>query len=272
MDLAIYNLISNLADEHGFDADEAVEFCEDQISEIKKLLPKEDKASPLDKVRKNVALWSKKLEEDKFKDEVTKAKHIEKIEKEKAKLEKLEPAKVVEKPKEKEKAKEKRIKRFSPQMTTQLQLAFKSVNLEMVDDDKKKFSAFVDDLDDAEFRKSSLADHMKAYVSSRDPPPALEKSDSEDDKEPTSVTLSDLQKISNVATLKDGAFWDADKGRAVTGPGENGDEDFCDEFVFEEKKYIIGNTTGRVYETNDSGDVFAGFVGVGKFKKMTHHK
>jgi hypothetical protein len=41
------------------------------------------------------------------------------------------------------------------------------------------------------------------------------------------------------------------------------------EVKFEGLKYVVGDKTGRVYEARDTGDIFAGFIGVGKFKKMT---
>ena len=65
-----------------------------------------------------------------------------------------------------------------------------------------------------------------------------------------------------------GTYWDADNGRFVKGPESDDDEDF-EEKTFEGTKYVVGEKTGRVYEARDTGDVFAGFIGVGKFKKLT---
>jgi len=78
----VYQLIEFLGDHYGFDADEAFELAEDQVVAI---LPKEDKKvvvveekeekeekekpSALEQTRKNVALWTKKLEADKFDDD-----------------------------------------------------------------------------------------------------------------------------------------------------------------------------------------------------------
>jgi hypothetical protein len=98
--------------------------------------------------------------------------------------------------------------------------------------------------------------------------PAEEKKTA-DDKEIVTVDLTELQEIGITATVEPtGTFWDADNGRFVKGPEADDDEDF-EETKFEGKNYVVGDKTGRVYEARDTGDVFAGFIGVGKFKKMT---
>jgi hypothetical protein len=66
---------------------------------------------------------------------------------------------------------------------------------------------------------------------------------------------------------KPGTYWDADNGRFVKGPESDDDEDVV-EVKFNGKDYVVGEKTGRVYESNTDGDVFAGFAGVGKFKAM----
>ena len=281
---SIYAIVEKLADEHGFDADEAMEFCEDQIGELVALFPKEEKPkeTPLEKARKNVSNWQKKLDADKFPDEEAKAKHVEKLEKEKVKLAKLEP--VVEKPaaakksavKEKPAEKEKRIKRFSPQMSTALALALKTEGLEsddkkVLDAHKKKGCEYIEALDDVEFRKLSLADHMKAYCRAESTKDMPEMTGDEPDVE--RLTLAKLQKVEPIASMSDPAhFWDAEMGKAITGPAAEDDEDVCDPFDWKGTSYVIGNKTGRVHIVAEDGDVFAGFVGVGVFKGMPHHK
>lgn len=64
-----------------------------------------------------------------------------------------------------------------------------------------------------------------------------------------------------------GTYWDADNGRFVKGPESDEDEDVVEK-KFNGKDYVVGEKTGRVYEVNTDGDVFAGFAGVGKFKAM----
>ena len=152
----IYKLVEFLGGHYGFDADEEFVLSEDYVVA---LLPKEekkkeekkeekDKPSALEVARKNVALWTKKLEADKFKDDEAKEKHIAKLDKEKAKLAKLEP-KVEEKPaakpakaaakpakaEEKKPAaeKEKRIKRLSPKLKESLKEVLDNAGVEMTD-------------------------------------------------------------------------------------------------------------------------------------------
>jgi hypothetical protein len=88
-------------------------------------------------------------------------------------------------------------------------------------------------------------------------------------EEPASLSLKDLQSITVVASVEPtGTFWDADKGRFVTGPDSEEDEDI-EEITFDGKTYGVGEKSGRVYlEVNDK-DVFQGFIGVGKFHGMT---
>ena len=314
----LYAMVSCLADNYGFDADAAFEYVRwetdmDHVGEFlnmvktdiekpakmtkKKEEPKDDasevatetsKSDVSEKIavcKKNIALWTKKMD-DKFKDDEAKAKHSVKLEKEKAKLEKLEkkvPTKVVEPPTESVKAvskkaedkKEKRIKRFSPVMASQLKTAFEAVKVEMTDKHKKEFQQYVEDLTDDDFRKEGFADHMRAFaklkapladtetvvvaeVPTAGPPPTV-----------VDVSLTDLQTIEMVASIDPpGTFWDADNGRFVKGPEADDDEDF-DEIKFDGVNYVVGDKTGRVYEARETGDVFAGFIGVGKFKKMT---
>ena len=262
-------------------------------------------SDPADKIaacRKNIQLWQKKLDDGSAKDS---SKQKEKIEKEQKKLAKLlektpEPKKVEEKkpepkkvePKKEEKPadKEKRIKRFSPVMAAQLKTALEAVKVEMTDKLKKEFQQYVEDLADDDFRKEGLADHMRAFAKLKAPAELAaaekaaedteEESEESEESEPETVTvksdskivdvtLRELQDIGMTATIDPpGTFWDADNGRFVKGPEADDDEDFED-VKFEGKDYVVGEKTGRVYEARDSGDVFAGFIGVGKFKTMT---
>lgn len=316
METKLYDLVSCLADNYGFDADEAFEYVRwetdvDHVGGIISATEKQVKvAKEVEKpaaaaggedekiatCRKNIETWTKKLSSAKDAD-----KQKEKIEKEQKKLEKLlaKAPKVEEKKPEPKKAEpvkkaepekaEKRIKRFSPVMAGQLKTALEGVKLEMTDKLKKEFQQYVEELTDDDYRKEGLAEHMRAFAKLKAPAeePAEEAEEAEDDEtaeeaEETEaeekivgdstvvdVTLKELQSISMTATLgTDGTFWDADKGRFVKGPEADDDEDF-EEMKFEGTTYVVGEKTGRVYEARDSGDVFAGFVGVGKFKKMT---
>jgi len=256
-------------------------------------------SNPADKIaacRKNIDLWQKKLDDGTAKDS---SKQTEKIEKEQKKLEKLlaaapQPKKVEEKKPEPKKVeeKEKRIKRFSPVMAAQLKTALEAVKVVMTDKLKKSFQQFVEEMTDDDFRKEGLADHMRSFAKLQAAVEdtgagvgfhlmkPIDESDSESEcsmgavvmgatATVVDVTLKELQGIGMTATIDPtGTFWDADNGRFVKGPEADDDEDFEDA-KFEGKAYVVGEKTGRVYEARDSGDVFAGFIGVGKFKKMT---
>jgi hypothetical protein len=307
MEKQLYDLVSCLADNYGFDADEAFEFSRwetdvDHVGEILKAVEKPDskkavkKAEPVDEsvasavaddsdkiatCQKNIELWKKKLADGKVKDS---DKQREKIEKEESKLAKLleKAPKVDEKPEPVPVAvaapvKEKRIKRFSPVMASQLKTALADVKIDMTDKLKKEFQQYVEDLTDDDFRKEGFADHMRTFAKMQIPVSAPAVEDSSDDESVTmkatggvvDVTLVELQSIDMTATIDPpGTFWDADNGRFVKGPEADDDEDF-EEVTFEKTKYVVGEKTGRVYEARDTGDIFAGFIGVGKFKKMT---
>jgi hypothetical protein len=320
METQLYNLVSALADNYGFDADEAFEFARwetdtDHVGELlkvvektatKKAAPKVEEAvkdneseatgsttaDPAEKIatcRKNIDLWKKKLAEGKTKDADKQQEKIEKEEKKLAKLlekapkveeKKPEPVKTAPKVEEKPPVKEKRIKRFSPVMAAQLKTAFDAVKVEMTDKLKKEFQQYVEDLADDDFRKESLSDHMRSFAKLKVPTEEEVTDDASEELEeetvtmvPTGrvvdVTLKELQSIEMTATIDPpGTFWDADNGRFVKGPESDDDEDF-EEITFDNIKYVVGEKTGRVYEARDTGDVFAGFIGVGKFKKMT---
>lgn len=309
MESKIYAMVSCLADNYGFDADAAFEFVrwetdvdhvgeflnmvktdiekptkmtkteepKDDASEAPTETSKNDVSEKIAVCKKNIALWTKKLD-GKFKDDDAKAKHVTKIDKEKAKLEKLEktapesvPAPKKEEPKKE--TKEKRIKRFSPVMASQLKTALEGVKVEMTDKHKKEFQQYVEDLTDDDFRKEGFADHMRAFAKIK--APVVDETKEEETTEKVDVpmvadvTLKELQSIEMTATIDPpGTFWDADAGRFVKGPEADDDEDF-DEMTYDGVNYVVGEKTGRVYEARDTGDVFAGFIGVGKFKKMT---
>lgn len=257
------------------------------------------KKSPLEKTRHNVQLWSKKLAADKFKDEEAKQKHIEKLDKERKKLEKLEGAEPKveakpaakpkeekpkeekpkeekpkeEKPKEEKPKAEKKEKRIARWTKTTHDVHFKTalngVSLEPSDELKKEFLKYVEDLTDDDWKQDgkTYADHMRDFAKLKTDNTKIEETVV--DVFVHTMSLSDIKKISMLTPIdKPGQFWDADNGRFVTGPEEDGDEDFSDPVKMGDNEYIIGEKTGRVYEVRDSGDVFAGFIGIGKFKSL----
>jgi hypothetical protein len=248
--------------------------------------PDDGKKSPLEKTRHNVQLWTKKLTANKFKDEAAKQKHSEKLDKERKKLEKLEASETKPAPKAKpekkevapakeEKAKpEKKEKRIARWTKTNHDVHFKTaltaVSLEPSDELKKEFLKYVEDLTDDDWKKDgkTYADHMRDFAKLKAP---VTKSEETEEAQPEvhRLPISDIKKIGMLTPIeKVGQYWDADNGRFVTGPAEDDDEDFGDPVKMGDKEYIIGERTGRVYEVRESGDVFAGFIGIGKFKEL----
>jgi hypothetical protein len=233
--------------------------------------------------RKNIELWQNKLSDGKSKDA---DKQREKIDKEQKKLDKLLEKMPVPKPEPKKsepkkpEVKEKRIKRFSPTMASQLKTVFEGLKVELTDKLKKEFQQYVEDLTDDDYRNEGLSDHMRSFAKTKVHSETVRMQTAAEDTEPENeivinsestvvdVTLTELQNITMTATVNTGTFWDADNGRLVKGPESDDDEDF-EEKVFEGTNYVVGEKTGRVYEARDTGDVFAGFIGVGRFKTMT---
>lgn len=307
-------VVGQLASLYGFDSEDAMKkLTENNTSN-------DDNIKKIAECEKNISLWEKKLADGKVTDA---AKHVTKIEKEKAKLAKLKtptaekkvsidtekveekkaPEGVEKKPKAtKKKApeeksevvekkapegadKEKRIKRFSPVMTSQLKTALQGVGLDVNDKLKKEFQNYIEDLTDDDYRANGLAEHMRAFAKLKAPEmrPEVEEPAKETDKpvekEQSSnaagggpkihtLNLGDLQSIKFTATVDPtGPLWDADNGRFVQGPSADDDED-VGEVEFNGKTYAVGEKTGRVYEARDTGDVFAGWCGVGAFKDM----
>jgi len=241
--------------------------------------------SSLEKTLKNVTLWSKKLEANKFKDEEAKAKHIAKLEKERVKLAKLESknpkteVKPVVKTEVKTEVKvevktdakkEKRIKRWV--YTKDLAAKLKDVDIECSDKLVSDFKNYIEDLPEEEYRKASLSKHMETYAQNQKPvvtepvptkPIVAELSIGE------LLTLNLVSKIGGVTSEDLGPFWDTENGRFVQGLPQNDDEDF-EEYptpgFLNDREYVVGVDTGRVYEVKTTGDVFVGWKGIGMFK------
>lgn len=244
------------------------------------------------KVRHNISLWEKKLDAGDFKDRDA---HVAKIDKEKKKLQKLlgpeekpakaapapAPAKAAPAPAPAKEVAEKRIKRFSTAMSAQLGVALTKVGLSLTDKLKKEFTSYIEELPVDLFRVDSLADHMRNFAETKKPDDAKKPEDESSDEEPphleaksaveepaVTVTREELTTLKMlVATAEPDVLWDAAAKRHVKGPEMDADEDMT-EVTFKGKNYAVGDKTGRVYEANEAGDVFAGFKGVGFFKTL----
>ena len=296
---AVYAMVNELAEEHGFDCDKAVDTIEssghiqkivdtmkpaDTESEDSKSVDSKTKRSPLEQARHNVQLWTKKLDADKFPDEDKKKKHIEKLEKEKKKLAKLEgevkpepkpETKVEEKPETKPAA-EKKVKNIprwgKDKHGADFKKALQENGVDFTEDLEKEFRSMAEMMSNEHWRRDgkTYMDHMRDYAKNTKAIEISLTKKEEDDAPPDvhTLTLDEMKAIKMLTPIEQtGQFWDADNGRFVTGPAEETDEDFT-EVEFNASQYVVGDKTGRVYKQSDKGDVFAGFIGIGKFKTL----
>lgn len=301
---AVYAMVNELAEEYGFDCDKAVDSIEsaghiqklvdltkpvdtksvDTMSDDSKSVDSKTKRSPLEQARHNVQLWTKKLEANKFPDDEKKQKHIEKLEKEKKKLAKLESSATVkevkpepepEKPKDEKPepaATEKKVKNIPRWGKDKHGADFKKVlqenDIEFTEDLEKEFRKLADAMPNEDWKKDgkTYLDHMREFAKSKTSKPEPEEEEATPDVH--ELTLEELKKIKMLTPIEQpGQFWDADNGRFVTGPVEEADEDFV-ETKFNDMMYVVGEKTGRVYKQDEKGDIFAGFIGIGKFKTL----
>lgn len=302
---AIYAMVAEMAEEHRFDCDKAVDSIEssghiqtivnlmkpadekstDTTSDDGKSVDSKTKRSPLEQARHNVQLWTKKLEANKFPDEDKKKKHIEKLEKEQKKLTKLEgptPKPAPEAVKEPEKVKEddkpavavadKKVKNIprwgKDKHGADFKKALQENDIEYTEDLEKEFRKLADTMSNDDWKKDgkTYLDHMRAFAKTK----TVEAESEEEETSPDVHTLSldELKAIKMLTPIEQpGQFWDADNGRFVSGPVEEADEDFI-ETKFNNAMYVVGEKTGRVYKQDEKGDVFAGFIGIGKFKTL----
>ena len=296
-------IVNKLSKKFNFDQKEAMDFLgafaaevaerESQASDSTKT-----KLSAVEQCRKNIALWEKKQTANKFKDDETKNKHAEKLQKEKVKLAKLEGVKVIktdDAPAAKTEAKaeakpEKRISRMSPTLKTALRKALVAAGQTFTDDEWKsskkpeEFKNYVNSLSAEAESAKALDKHMEDFaVPSTDA--AAEDTESEaESSEPHNLTVKELRAIKKLTqTETPGKFWDGDKGRFVQGPTEDTEEDMIelkiktqvpcggagsDKPKFEMLDHVVGEKTKRLYRCGegDAADKFVGYIGVGEFK------
>jgi hypothetical protein len=151
-----------------------------------------------------------------------------------------------------------------------LKASFERESVEFKEDFKKEFKKYVDEMTDEQYKKCVLTDHMDAFAKSKKTPAKEPEDVSENNDKVFELSLKELQSISMLTHMGESVrlYWDGDNGRVVQGPDRDDDEDF-EEIKFDGRDYVIGQKTGRVYEALDQGDVFAGYVGVLKFKMLT---
>jgi len=156
-------------------------------------------------------------------------------------------AKAEEKPKPAAKE-DPRVTRLTGPLLESFKKAMEANGLEPNADAKKAFATYANAMSSDEYASTTLENHMKAYAS-----------------RPTVMTVSELHEMNGDLKEESPGVFRNTKKKLLTGPPEDDDEEFEDA-TFEKTKYVIGESTKRVYIPNPDGpDVFAGYWGVGKF-------
>jgi hypothetical protein len=176
-----------------------------------------------------------------------------------------------EKPNEEKPKEEKRIKRFT--LTKELTACLNKVGVEYTNKLRDAFKNYIEKLPEKEYRENSIAFHMDVFATNsapkteKDVAPEIVKLDTDE-----LVKLNLVSPNSGGTTEKDvGPFWDNENGRFVEGLPEDTDDDFESyptPWLLNDREYVVGVKTRRVYLVKSEGDVFAGWAGVGMFKKI----
>ena len=271
MDTKIQFVVNTLAENYGFDAKEALEYVtnvqkeaspayarakkaiETTQGKIDALQTKIDsrKVRNLDKANEQMNELKAKLEEQQ--------ERIDGAGKPKTREKKAAPETVPEPAPEPE-TKTKRISKLSKTFVDKLSSLFEEMGSELNDAHRKSFLKYINSFTLDEYLGNTICEHMVNFIKM-----TLKPTDVLD-----SVATLDIKDILNLKHIVDGygpgIFWDFANKRFITGPAE-ADED-AEDVEFNDTTYAVGTTTKRVYLPNDDGDVFEGFVGVGKFKGM----
>lgn len=299
----INDIVNKLSKKFEFDQKEAMDYLGSFVAEVAEResvassAGTKTKLSSLEQCRKNIALWEKKQAANKFKDDEAKNKHAEKLHKEKAKLAKLEGVKVIPaevKPKPAEEKPSKVISRMSPTLKTALRKALVAAGQTFTDDEWKsskkpdEFKNYVNSLAPEVEKSKGVDKHMEDFAGSTTTAAEVQTAAAEpaESSEPQVLTVKELRAIKKLTTTSTpGQFWDGDKGRFVTGPVENSDEDMVelkiktqvphagagsDKPKFEMLDHVVGEKTKRLYlcGEGDAADKFVGYIGVGEFKSV----
>jgi hypothetical protein len=292
-------IVTTLADNYGFDATEALDYVlsvkrekspayaralkaiattNEKIAELEqkiangKVRKPEKSQEKLASLREKLETQEEKLEDigkpkerkpraPKVKEEVEEEKE-KKVKEEKPKKDTEEKPKKVKEEKAKEVTEEKagkRISRMSPMLSDKLKATFGEFDSEMSDKTKKGFVVYVNDLTKDDFDAKTLTEHMRDYAVLTVRPT--------EEAEATTLELKQLLELKNLIDgYSAGIYWDPSNKRFVTGQTDD-DEDVI-ETTFNEKDFMVGDTTGRVYENIDDEDIFVGYKGIGQFKGM----
>jgi hypothetical protein len=303
----INEIVSKLSKKFEFDQKEAMDFLGAFAAEVAEResvassAGTKTKLSPIEQCRKNIALWEKKQTANKFKDDDAKNKHAEKLQKEKVKLAKLEGVKVIKtepaakaEVKAEVKTEAKRISRMSPTLKSALRKALVAAGQTFTDDEWKgskkpeEFKNYVNSLSAEAESAKALEKHMEDFAGSTTTAAEVQTTAAEpaESSEPQVITIKELRLIKKItATSTPGQFWDGDKGRFVTGPAENPEEDMVelkiktqvphagagsDKPKFEMLDHVVGEKTKRLYlcGEGEAPDQFVGYIGFGEFKNV----
>jgi hypothetical protein len=273
MDSKIQFVVNTLAENYGFDAKEALDYVtnvqkeaspayarakkaiETTQGKIDALQTKIDsrKVRNLDKANSQMEELKAKLEEQQ--------ERIDGAGKPKTRAKKPAPETVPEPAPEVEpEEKTKRISKLSKSFTDKLSSLFQEMGSEMSDKNRKEFVKYINDLTRDDYVVKTMGEHMLEFIKM-----TLKPSVASDGI--VTLEIKDILKLKYIVDgYGPGIFWDFANKRFITGPAE-ADED-AEDADFNGITYAVGTTTKRVYLPNDDGDVFEGFVGVGKFKDM----
>jgi hypothetical protein len=167
-------------------------------------------------------------------------------------------------PKEKS---EKNLPRMTPTISKKLEEVIKEVT-EWNTDFKKEFADAVNALTKDDFATKKLEEHIEDFALSKRPSPAggggseAARAAPAPKEEVTVLTYKQLKELKGLKETSDPTVFSTKKG-LVTGPEEISEEEM-EEGTFEGAEILIGETTRRVY--NSEEEFMNGWWGIGKFK------
>ena len=241
-----------------------------KMTPIQKLTKQmEEQQSKLTKLNEKIAGGKSKIPD---KDEENKTKLEEKISEIQTKISELiakesepKPEKKAKVPKTEAKAEAKHIPRITPAMTKKLKDAFETVEAPWDDKYNKDFVNSVNCLSEEDFAEYGLEGHMSKFANMHAPSAAGGGGGGGGGPSIKSLAVTELHKLNkNLKQVSIGVYQHKTSGEMFTGPAEDTDEEFEDADV-DGVKYVVGQTTKRVYITTDGPDEFVGYWSVGKF-------
>jgi len=241
-----------------------------KMTPIQKFTKKlEEQQSKLTKLNEKIAGGKSKIPD---KDEENKTKLEEKISEIQTKISELiakesepKPEKKAKVPKTEAKAEAKHIPRITPAMTKKLKDAFETVEAPWDDKYNKDFVNSVNCLSEEDFAEYGLEGHMSKFANMHAPSAAGGGGGGGGGPSIKSLAVTELHKLNkNLKQVSIGVYQHKTSGEMFTGPAEDTDEEFEDADV-DGVKYVVGQTTKRVYITTDGPDEFVGYWSVGKF-------